>query len=365
MTETPFDTVEAAVDAIAAGEAVIVTDDEDRENEGDLIFAASKVRPELVNLMVRYGSGIVCVPMLPHALARLGIGQMVQENRESQRTDYAVSVDAAEGITTGISAFDRARTIGILGDPEASAEQLVQPGHVFPLRAKPGGVLQRAGHTEAAVDLAALAGLFPAGVICEIVNEDGSMARLPELIEFKQRHGLKMISIADLIEYRRRREVLIERMGEFPFASAWGELRLRVYGSKLDERRHFALTLGEPGPEPTLVRVHSENVLADLFGQRDGETGGRSILHRAMDAIAKEGRGVFLYVEQPFGGLRLKGSGDETIVAGPKMDARDYGIGAQILRDLGLRQICLLTSQARKVVALTGYGLEIVDQIEI
>ncbi|MGF1530300.1 MAG: 3,4-dihydroxy-2-butanone-4-phosphate synthase [Puniceicoccaceae bacterium] len=362
MSSGVFDSVEDAIEAIAAGMAIIVTDDEDRENEGDLIFAASKVRPELVNMMIRYGSGIVCVPMLPHALAQLGISQMVSENRESQRTDYSVSVDAAEGITTGISAFDRARTISILGNPEATADQLVQPGHVFPLRAKPGGVLQRAGHTEAAVDLAALAGLFPAGVICEIVNEDGTMARLPELVAFKERHGLRMISIADLIDYRRRREVLVRRMGSFPFETRWGAFELHVFSTILDERRHFALTLGRVGPEPTLVRVHSENVLADLFGA--GSEGG-GLLSRAMEVIAEEGSGVFLYIEQLFGGVRLEGEGSAAVLAGPKMDARDYGIGAQILRELGLRKIRLLTSQARKVVALTGYGLEIVDQIEV
>ncbi|MFM7240839.1 MAG: 3,4-dihydroxy-2-butanone-4-phosphate synthase, partial [Opitutia bacterium] len=227
----PFDSIEAALADIAAGRLVIVTDDENRENEGDLVMAAAKATPETVNMMIRHARGLICVPTVEHQLRRLGISQMVPENRESQRTAFAVSVDAAEGITTGISAYDRAKTIAILADPAAKPEALVQPGHIFPLLARPGGVLQRAGHTEAAVDLATLAGLHPSGVICEILNEDGSMARLPELVELKRRFGLRLISIAQLIEFRHRREKLVELIAERPFPSAWGDFTLRVYRS--------------------------------------------------------------------------------------------------------------------------------------
>jgi 3,4-dihydroxy 2-butanone 4-phosphate synthase/GTP cyclohydrolase II len=245
---TPFDSVESVIADIAAGRLVIVTDDENRENEGDLIMAASKATPETINMMIRYGSGIVCVPTFEAQLRHLGLGPMVQQNREVQRTDFTVSVDAAEGITTGISAYDRTQTIRILADPEARPEQLVQPGHVFPLRARPGGVLERAGHTEAAVDLAVLAGLHPSGVLCELINDDGTVQRLPQLIEFKKRFGLKMISIAQLIEHRAQRDQLIERVGTRPFSSEFGEFTLHVFRSRLDQRHHLALTVGAPGP---------------------------------------------------------------------------------------------------------------------
>src|SRR6185295_15616923 len=253
--QPPFDSVESAIADIAAGKLIIVTDDENRENEGDLIMAASMVTPETVNMMIRYGSGIVCVPTVEHQLRRLGLGPMVARNRESHRTDFTVSVDAAEGVTTGISAYDRTRTIKLLADPTTRPDQLVQPGHVFPLRARPGGVLERAGHTEAAVDLATLAGLSPMGVLCELVNDDGTVQRLPQLIEFKQKFGLKMISIAALIEFRARREHLVERVATQPFASAFGEFTLHVFRSSLDGRHHLALTMGTLGPEPALVRV--------------------------------------------------------------------------------------------------------------
>src|SRR5688572_23315940 len=237
----PFDSVETAIAEIAAGRPIIVTDDESRENEGDLIIAADKVTPETVNMMIRYGSGIVCVPTVEHQLRRLGLGPMVASNRESQRTDFTVSVDAAEGITTGISAYDRTRTIQLLADPATRAEQLVQPGHVFPLRARPGGVLERAGHTEAAVDLAMMAGLSPMGVLCELVNDDGTVQRLPQLLDFKQKFGLKMISIAALIEYRARRDHLVELVTAQPFTSEFGHFMLHVFRSRLDGRHHLAL----------------------------------------------------------------------------------------------------------------------------
>jgi len=304
--------------------------------------------------------------MLGHQLRRLGISPMAAENRESQQTDFAISVDAAEGITTGISAYDRAETIRILADPTAHSDMLVQPGHVFPLRARPGGVLQRAGHTEAAIDLAQLAGLHPSGVICEILNEDGTLARVPDLIEYKQRHNLKLISIADLIEYRLTRDRLIEHILTRPFESEFGTFDLHIYRSILDDRQHLALTMGELTAEPTLVRVQSENLLSDIF--RSKTLGGRNALTSAMQKIAAAKHGALLYIEQPQGGVQVI-AGSETAALkqiGPaKMDFRDYGIGAQILVELGLKKIRLLSSTNRKVVGLDGYNLEIVEQIEV
>ncbi len=269
--EVVFDSVEEAIADIAAGKPVIVTDDEDRENEGDLVFAASKASVENVNLMIQHARGLICVPCTPHHLHRLGISPMVQENRESHKTDFTVSVDAAEGITTGISAYDRYHTIELLANPDTRPDELVQPGHVFPLKAKSGGVLERAGHTEAAVDLASLAGQFPCAVICEILNDDGTMARTPELHEFKKRFGLKLISIASLIEYRHERENLVELVSEKPFRSAHGEFTMKVFRSLLDGREHVALVAGEISEDPTLVRVHAENVVKDIFHPEGSE----------------------------------------------------------------------------------------------
>lgn len=361
---TPFDSVESVIADIAAGRLVIVTDDENRENEGDLIMAASKATPETINMMIRYGSGIVCVPTFEAQLRHLGLGPMVQQNREVQRTDFTVSVDAAEGITTGISAYDRTQTIRILADPEARPEQLVQPGHVFPLRARPGGVLERAGHTEAAVDLAVLAGLHPSGVLCELINDDGTVQRLPQLIEFKKRFGLKMISIAQLIEHRAQRDQLIERVGTRPFSSEFGEFTLHVFRSRLDQRHHLALTVGAPGPEPTLVRVHSENLLTDVFRVRG--PGASHALAAALEQVARAGRGVVLYMEHASDGAELLRRLDAKPGDPPApMSFRDYGIGAQILVALGLRQIRLLSNNPRHVVGLDGYGLEIVEQVAL
>ncbi len=361
-----FDSIESAIRDIAEGKMVIVTDDESRENEGDLIMAAEKVTPQAVNQMALHARGLICVPMLGHQLRRLGISPMAAENRESHQTDFAISVDAAEGITTGISAYDRAETIRILADPTAHSDMLVQPGHVFPLRARPGGVLQRAGHTEAAIDLAQLAGLHPSGVICEILNEDGTLARVPDLIEYKQRHNLKLISIADLIEYRLTRDRLIEHILTRPFESEFGTFDLHIYRSILDDRQHLALTMGELTAEPTLVRVQSENLLSDIF--RSKTLGGRNALTSAMQKIAAAKHGALLYIEQPQGGIQVI-AGSETAALkqiGPaKMDFRDYGIGAQILVELGLKKIRLLSSTNRKVVGLDGYNLEIVEQIEV
>lgn len=350
-----FDRVQDAIHDIAAGRMVIVTDDENRENEGDLIMAAEKATPQAINQMILHARGLICVPMLGHQLRRLGISPMAAENRESHGTDFAVSVDAAEGITTGISAYDRAATIRILGDPAAHAEQLVQPGHVFPLRARPGGVLQRAGHTEAAVDLAQLAGLHPSGVICEILNEDGTLARLPDLIEFKKKHGLKLISIADLIEYRLTRDRLVERVDTVPFASEYGDFQLHRFRSILDDRQHLALSMGKLHAEPTLVRVQRADLPADVFRAR--ENAGHQSLDCALRQISQAGQGVLVYIDQPREVQPSDTSG--------KMDLRDYGIGAQILVSLGLQKIRLLSGTTRKVVGLDGYGIQIVEQVDL
>lgn len=352
-----FDTIESAVEAIAAGELVIVTDDEDRENEGDMVMAASKVTPESVNMMIKHARGLICVPTVSHQLKRLGIHQMVAENRESHRTDFSVSVDASEGITTGISAYDRSTTIRILSDPTAVPELLVQPGHVFPLRSKPGGVLQRAGHTEAAVDLAALAGLHPSGVICEILKEDGSMARLPELIELKNEFGLKMISIRDLIFYRHQREKLIKHLSTVPFESDFGLFDLHAFLSLTDNRKHFALSMGTLDKSPTLVRVHSENLLGDVF--RGSAFGGFRALTKSLEMISEQKHGVILYLEKPDSGVTV----GQKEVKKSNMNFRDYGVGAQILAELGLKKIRLLANEKRHVIALDGYGLEIVEQV--
>jgi 3,4-dihydroxy 2-butanone 4-phosphate synthase/GTP cyclohydrolase II len=354
-----FDPVEDAIAAIAAGEIVIVTDDENRENEGDLIFAAEKATPELVNMMIRYCSGVVCVPCAEPQLRRLGINPMVPYNRESYRTDYTVSVDAAEGITTGISAFDRAKTIRLLGTSSSTPDSFVQPGHVFPLRSRPGGVLERSGHTEAAVDLAELAGLFPAGVLCEVVNKDGTMARLPDLVAFKERFNMPLISIASLIEYRHKRDKLVEEVARRPFRSEYGEFELVVFRSRVDGRNHMAFVKGSIGSEPTLVRVQSEHLLEDVFRSAEGD--GFLNLKASFRHLAKEDNGVLLYMQQVHGGLDLKKG---TLKASP-MGFRDYGIGAQILVALGLNKIRLLSSTPRKVVALEGYNLEIVEQVPL
>ena len=360
-----FDSIEEAVAEIAAGHMVIVTDDENRENEGDLVMAASKVSPEAINQMIQEAGGLICVPTLRHQLTRLGINQMVVDNRESHRTDFSVSVDAAEGISTGISAYDRARTIRILADPEATPDMLVQPGHIFPLRSRPGGVLQRAGHTEAAVDLATLAGLHPSGVICEIMNKDGTMARLPELRAFKEKHDLKMISIAQLIEYRHKREKLVEPIGLRKVTTEYGEFDLHLFRSILDNRVHLALTMGKLNREPTLVRVQGENLLSDVFGANFRE----NLVRPAMKKIAEEGKGVVVYIEQSHGGFRLDPTTGKLLenggLGGAPMDYRDYGMGAQILAELGLHKIRLLTARPRKVIALEGYDLEIVDQVKV
>ena len=365
--DTPFDSVDTAIDAIAAGRIVIMTDDADRENEGDLIMAASLATPETINVMIRHARGLLCVPMNEHGLKRLGIGDMSPANRESFRTAFTVSVDAAEGITTGISAHDRARTVRLLADPNTTANDLVQPGHVFPLRARPGGVLERAGHTEGAIDLVSLAGLAPCAAICEVLNEDGSMARLPELAEFRRRFNIPMISIAQLIEYRLARERLVERIDSRQLATEFGEFTVHQYRSRFDHRVHTVLTLGQLDASPTLVRVQVENVLSDVFHARGEE--GHASLTEALRQIRAVGRGALVYMQDPAMRVPVETSPDGAESKAPggavSRGLRDYGIGAQILADLGLRKIRLLTSRKRRVVALEGFGLEIVEHVPL
>lgn len=364
MPDQPiFDTIETAIETIAAGGLVIVTDDESRENEGDLIMAASKATPELVNMMIRYGSGIVCVPTMEHQLRRLGLGPMVQQNREVQRTDFTVSVDAAEGIATGISAYDRTQTIRLLADGQTRPEQLVQPGHVFPLRARPGGVLERAGHTEAAVDLVVLAGLPPVGVLCELVNDDGTVQRLPQLVEFKARFKLPMISIAQLIEYRAKRDQLVELLSQRPFHSEYGEFQLHVFRSKVDGRHHLAFSKGKLDGTPTLVRVQTENLLSDVFHAKGMDS--HQSLMTSLEHVAKAGHGVIVYMEQTGRMQTAIQDADRPAEGGIPASLRDYGIGAQILTALGLKKIRLMAHSNRRVVGLDGYGIEIVEQIHV
>ena len=381
---TRLDTIERAVADIAAGKAVVVIDDEDRENEGDLVFAAEMATPELVAFMVRYTSGYLCVPLDGSVCDRLGLLPMYAVNQDKHGTAYTVTVDARRGVGTGISAADRATTMRLLADPASRAEDFTKPGHVVPLRAKEGGVMRRPGHTEAAVDLARLAGLHPAGAICEIVSQkdEGAMAQTDELRIFADEHGLAMISIADLIYYRRKHEKLIERVAEARIPTSYGQFRAVGYASVYDDVEHVALVRGDiAGPlndgQDVLVRVHSECLTGDVFGSLRCDCGPQ--LDAAMALVAAEGRGVVLYMRGHEGrgiGLmhklqayQLQDSGVDTVDANLQLgfaaDARDYGIGAQILVDLGVRSMRLLTNNPAKRVGLDGYGLEIVDRVPL
>ncbi|MDP4648985.1 MAG: bifunctional 3,4-dihydroxy-2-butanone-4-phosphate synthase/GTP cyclohydrolase II [Ilumatobacteraceae bacterium] len=373
-----FAPIEEVIAAIARGEMIVMVDDEDRENEGDLIMAAQFATPENIAFIVRHSSGVVVAPLSGDRCDDLRLPLMVEHNTESHRTAFTISVDLIEGTTTGISAADRAATLRALADPEENFSSFARPGHIFPLRAREGGVLKRAGHTEAAVDLARMAGLEPAGIICEIINDDGSMSRLPELIEFSRKHNLLLSSIAELIKYRRRHEKLVTRMGQAQVPTDWGNFTCTAFKSDVDGTEHLAFSLGTVNDgQPVLVRVHSECLTGDVFSSRRCDCGPQ--LHSAMSLIAEEGRGIVVYLRGHEGrgigighkirAYSLQDGGFDTVDAntelGLPVDSREYGIGAQILADLGANQLRLMTNNPAKYGGIEGYGLEIIERVAI
>ena len=376
--ESPFSDVPTALDEIRAGRMIVVVDDEDRENEGDLTLAAEKVTPEAINFMAREGRGLVCLALTEDRLEHLRIGAMTAENTSNYGTAFCESIDAREGTTTGISAYDRARTIQVAIDPAARPSDLARPGHVFPLRARKGGVLVRAGQTEASVDLARMAGLVPAGIICEIMNEDGTMARVPDLIEFCRRYKLKMITVAEVIRYRMQHERYIHRVGEALLPTRYGDFRLIAYESENDGESHLALVYGdldERPDEPVLVRMHARCVVGDVFGATWCQC--NAVLDRSLQRIAEEGRGALIYLHENSKGFSVERVGDDKVLAfhretqqpasadHQRRTQREIGIGAQILSDLNLRSIRLLTNHPKKVAGLEGFGISIAGQVPV